>query len=76
MKLYIYDHCPYCVKARMIFGLKAFPFKLMCLLNDDEKTPISMIGVKMLPILKLKEETLCLRVWILFLILMNKMVSL
>ncbi|MDN5160564.1 glutaredoxin, partial [Escherichia coli] len=22
MKLYIYDHCPYCLKARMIFGLK------------------------------------------------------
>ena len=22
MKLYSYDHCPYCVKARMIFGLR------------------------------------------------------
>ena len=21
MKLYIYDHCPFCVSARMIFGL-------------------------------------------------------
>lgn len=55
MKLYIYDHCPYCVKARMIFGFKKVPVKLVSLLNDDEKTPISMIGVKMLPILELKK---------------------
>ncbi|MDU1427151.1 MAG: glutaredoxin, partial [Klebsiella michiganensis] len=25
MKLYIYDHCPFCLKARMIFGLKNIP---------------------------------------------------
>lgn len=56
MKLYIYDHCPYCVKARMIFGFKKIPFKLICLLNDDEKTPISMIGVKMVPILETKKS--------------------
>ncbi len=28
MKLYIYDHCPYCLKARMIFGLKNIPVEL------------------------------------------------
>lgn len=55
MKLYIYDHCPYCVKARMIFGLKKVPVQLITLLNDDEKTPISMIGVKMVPILEKKK---------------------
>lgn len=52
MKLFIYDHCPYCVKARMIFGLKGINFDLVTLLNDDEKTPISMIGQKMVPILE------------------------
>jgi glutaredoxin 2 len=52
MKLYSYDHCPYCVKARMIFGIKGVPFTLVTLLNDDEQTPISMIGQKMLPILE------------------------
>ena len=52
MKLFIYDHCPYCVKARMIFGLKKVPFELVTLLNDDEKTPIEMIGKKMVPILE------------------------
>ncbi len=51
-RLYTYDHCPYCVKARMIFGLKNQNFKHVVLLNDDEKTPISMIGVKMVPILQ------------------------
>ena len=55
MKLYIYDHCPYCVKARMIFGIKNIPFELKSLLNDDEKTPIGMIGKKMLPILEISK---------------------
>ena len=55
MRLYIYDHCPYCVKARMIFGLKRIPFKLKTLLNDDEQTPVSMIGAKMVPILEYKK---------------------
>lgn len=57
MKLFIYDHCPYCVKARMIFGLKKQPVENIVLLNDDEKTPISMIGQKMLPILETPEGT-------------------
>ncbi len=52
MKLYIYDHCPYCVKARMIFGLKNLPVELNVLLNDDEATPTRMIGQKMAPILQ------------------------
>ena len=55
MKLYIYDHCPYCIKARMIFGLKKVPVQLVVLLNDDEKTPLSMIEVKMVPILEQKK---------------------
>ncbi len=52
MTLYVYDHCPYCVKARMIFGLKDLPFKMKTLLNDDVETPTNMIGKKMLPILE------------------------
>ena len=52
MKLFIYDHCPYCVKARMIFGLKGLSCEMVTLANDDEKTPVSMIGRKMLPILE------------------------
>lgn len=57
MKLFIYDHCPFCVKARMIFGLKNLPVRLVTLLSDDEATPISMIGKKMAPILQKDDGT-------------------
>ena len=52
MKLYIYDHCPFCIKARMIFGLKNIPVELNVLANDDDETPARMIGQKMVPILQ------------------------
>lgn len=52
MKLYVYDHCPFCVKARSIFGLKNQPFELVIMLNDDAATPERMIGKKMAPILE------------------------
>jgi glutaredoxin 2 len=52
MKLYHYDHCPYCAKARMIFGFKNIPFEDEILLNDDEDTPIKMVEKKVVPILK------------------------
>ena len=59
MKLYIYDHCPFCVKARMIFGLKDLPVELVVMLNDDEATPKKLIGQKMAPIL-MKEDGSCM----------------
>jgi len=52
MKLYIYDHCPFCVKARMIFGLKNLPVELVVLQNDDSATPEKLVGQKMVPILQ------------------------
>ena len=52
MKLYIYDHCPFCVRARMIFGLRGLPLETENLMNDDEATPIGMIGAKQVPILQ------------------------
>lgn len=51
MKLYVYDHCPFCVRARMIFGLKNIPCEIVFLANDDETTPQTLIGKKMLAIL-------------------------
>lgn len=51
MQLYVYDHCPFCVKARMIFGLHQQAIELIIPLNDDEQTPVQLIGKKMLPIL-------------------------
>ncbi|THA06649.1 glutaredoxin 2 [Rodentibacter pneumotropicus] len=55
MKLYAYDHCPFCVRARMIFGLKNLPFELVILANDDETMPIGLVGKKVVPIL-IKED--------------------
>ncbi len=52
MKLFHYDHCPYCVKVRMLLGFKNINFELITLLNDDEQTPLQMIGQKMVPILQ------------------------
>lgn len=55
MKLYVYDHCPFCTKARMIFGLKSLPLELNFLLEDDIDTPTKLVGKKSTPILE-KED--------------------
>jgi glutaredoxin, grxB family len=51
MKLYHYDHCPFCVRARMIIGLRGLNIEQIPLANDDEATPIGLVGKKMVPIL-------------------------
>lgn len=51
MKLYVYDHCPFCVRSRMAFGLKDVACEIITLPNDDEETPTRLIGKKMLPVL-------------------------
>ena len=57
MKLYVYDHCPFCVRARMIFSLKNLPVELVVLANDDEATPIGLVGKKVVPILVKEDGT-------------------
>lgn len=52
MKLYVYDHCPFCAKARMIFGLKSLPLELSFVLEDDVDTPTKLVGKKTTPILQ------------------------
>jgi glutaredoxin 2 len=51
-KLFIYDHCPFCVRARMIFGFKKVAHELVFLANHDEATPIGLVGSKQAPILQ------------------------
>ena len=41
----------------MIFGIKNQPVELITLLNDDEKTPKSLIGQKMVPILEKAQKS-------------------
>ncbi|MEE3651082.1 MULTISPECIES: glutaredoxin 2 [unclassified Brenneria] len=52
MKLFIYEHCPFCVRARMIFGLKELPFELSVIMEGDVETPTRMVGRKVVPILQ------------------------
>ena len=55
MKLYVYDHCPFCTRARMAAALRGVATELVYLPSDDEDTPIRLIGAKQLPILQ-KED--------------------
>lgn len=57
MKLYIYNHCPFCCRARMIFGLKALPVEIEVVMEGDADTPIHLIGKKALPILRKADGT-------------------
>ena len=51
MKLYIYEHCPFCARARVIFGLKNLPVDLHVIMEGDAETPTRLIGKKAVPIL-------------------------
>jgi len=52
MKLYIYEHCPFCTRARMIVGLKRLPVTLQVIMEGDAETPLRLIGKKAVPILQ------------------------
>lgn len=55
MKLYIYDHCPFCTRARMAFALKNVPVTLSIMMEGDAETPVRLVGKKVVPILE-KED--------------------
>lgn len=52
MKLYIYEHCPYCVRADMVARYREVSLQRVCLANDDEATPLALVGAKQVPILQ------------------------
>lgn len=56
-KLYHYIHCPFCVRVRMSLGYLNESYESIVLDYNDEKTPIDLTGVKMLPILTKGEFT-------------------
>eukprot|EP00607_Mallomonas_marina_P001603 CAMPEP_0182430962 /NCGR_PEP_ID=MMETSP1167-20130531/45227_1 /TAXON_ID=2988 /ORGANISM="Mallomonas Sp, Strain CCMP3275" /LENGTH=250 /DNA_ID=CAMNT_0024616739 /DNA_START=1 /DNA_END=753 /DNA_ORIENTATION=- len=49
-KLYVYDHCPFCVRSRLGLGLKNVKHNLIFLANDDIPTPTALVGKKISPI--------------------------
>ena len=51
MKLYQYDHCPFCIRVRMLLGRYRPDCEIITLAYDDDETPRALIGKKMLPIL-------------------------
>lgn len=52
MKLYYYDHCPFCTRAKMVAGYKQVQVDYIVLLNDDSETCIRLVHKKQVPILE------------------------
>ncbi len=48
--VYLYDHCPFCVRVRLALGIKNIKHKLYFMANDDVSTPTSLVGKKIAPI--------------------------
>ena len=57
MKLYVYNHCPHCVKPRLVADLSGLDYELVYLANDDEKSHIDRIGSKQVPFLEKDDGT-------------------
>lgn len=55
MKLYLYDHCPFCVRAEMVGNYKEVAYQPVYLLNDDEVTCYQLVNAKQVPILELDD---------------------
>lgn len=59
MKLFIYEHCPFCARASLALGLKDVPHETAVIMEGDVETPTRMIGRKMVPILQ-KDDGTCM----------------
>lgn len=57
MKIYLYHHCPYCIKARLVADLSGLNYETIFLANDDEKAHIDRIGSKQVPFLEKADGT-------------------
>lgn len=58
--LYVYDHCPFCVRVRAALGIKNIKHNLHFLANDDVATPTKLVGKKISPILEWTEAGVCM----------------
>ena len=55
MKLFVFEHCPFCIKAMMVANLKNMPVEFVYLQNHDVDARIDKVGANMVPILE-KED--------------------
>ena len=52
LELFIYEHCPYCIRVRMLADIKKLNLKLNYLANDDINSHLKHINKKQVPFLK------------------------
>lgn len=48
--VYVYDHCPFCVRVRLALGVKNIKHTVHFMANDDVPTPTKLVGKKIAPI--------------------------
>jgi len=48
--VYVYDHCPFCVRVRLALGIKNVKHNIYFMANDDISTPTKLVGKKIAPI--------------------------
>lgn len=48
--VYVYDHCPFCVRVRLALGVKNVKHNVHFFQNDDIPSPTKLIGKKIAPI--------------------------
>ena len=48
--VYVYDHCPFCVRVRLGLGIKNIKHDIRFMANDDVDLPTSLVGKKIAPI--------------------------
>jgi len=56
-KVYVYDHCPFCVRVRLALGLKNIKHEVIFMANDDVATPTKLLGKKIAPIYEQTDES-------------------
>lgn len=61
--VYVYDHCPFCVRVRLALGLKNIKHTINFLANDDIPTPTKLVGKKIAPIFVSRQARYCFRSW-------------
>ncbi len=57
MKLFVFEHCPFCIKAMMLANIKNMPVEFVYLQNHDVDARIEKVGANMVPILENEDGT-------------------
>lgn len=57
MHLYLYEHCPYCVRVRLLADFKKLNIPITILANDDIENHLNKVNQKIVPILQKEDES-------------------